>query len=96
MARGNTDSWNVRDRHMVETLERLQSHHGSDSKGIIWAHNTHVGDARATDMEQRGRLNIGQLRSTTRGSVGNGVDRHGERIVGPSSPRSRGTRRWRR
>jgi len=61
MARGNTDSWNVRDRHMVETLERLQSHHGSDSKGIIWAHNTHVGDARATDMEQRGRLNIGQL-----------------------------------
>jgi len=61
MARGNnTDSWNVRDRHMVETLERLQSHHGSDSKGIIWAHNTHVGDARATDMEQRGRLNIGQ------------------------------------
>jgi len=61
MARGNTDSWNVRDRHMVETLERLQRHHGAESKGIVWAHNTHVGDARATDMEQRGRLNIGQL-----------------------------------
>ncbi|MFD1562640.1 erythromycin esterase family protein [Haloarchaeobius amylolyticus] len=61
MARGNTDSWNIRDRHMVETLERLQSHYGPDSKGIVWAHNTHVGDARATDMEQRGRLNIGQL-----------------------------------
>ncbi|MEF8784704.1 MAG: erythromycin esterase family protein [Haloarculaceae archaeon] len=61
MVRGNIDSWNVRDRHMVETLDRLQDHHGSDSKGIVWAHNTHVGDARATDMEARGRLNIGQL-----------------------------------
>ncbi|AZH25631.1 erythromycin esterase family protein [Haloplanus aerogenes] len=61
MVRGEVDSWNIRDRHMVETLERLQKHHGSDSKGIVWAHNTHIGDARATDMEARGRLNVGQL-----------------------------------
>jgi erythromycin esterase-like protein len=61
MVRGDVDSWNIRDRHMVETLTRLQRHHGSDSKGIVWAHNTHVGDARATDMEARGRLNVGQL-----------------------------------
>ena len=61
MVQGDVDSWNIRDRHMVETLERLQDHHGSDAKGIVWAHNTHVGDARATDMEARGRLNVGQL-----------------------------------
>ncbi|MGB9933556.1 erythromycin esterase family protein [Haloarcula amylolytica] len=61
MVRGDVDSWNIRDRHMVETLERLQAHHGPGSKGIIWAHNTHVGDARATDMEAQGRLNVGQL-----------------------------------
>jgi len=61
MVRGETDSWNVRDRHMVETLERLRDHHGAGAKGIVWAHNTHVGDARATDMAERGRLNIGQL-----------------------------------
>ena len=57
----NTDSWNVRDEHMFETLERLTDHHGPNAKGIVWAHNTHVGDARATDMEARGRLNVGQL-----------------------------------
>jgi len=76
MARGNTDSWNVRDRHMVETLERLQSHHGSDSKGIIWAHNTRrrrSGDGYGTTRTAQHR----PTRSTTRGSVGNGVDRHG-------------------
>ena len=61
MVRGEVDSWNIRDRHMVETLERLQDHHGPDAKGVVWAHNTHVGDARATDMEARGRLNVGQL-----------------------------------
>jgi erythromycin esterase-like protein len=61
MVRGDVDSWNIRDRHMAETLDRLQDHHGADSKGIVWAHNTHIGDARATDMEARGRLNIGQI-----------------------------------
>ncbi|MFC7157393.1 erythromycin esterase family protein [Halomarina halobia] len=61
MVSGHEDSWNVRDRHMVETLDRLREHHGADARGIVWAHNTHVGDARATDMERAGRLNIGQL-----------------------------------
>jgi erythromycin esterase-like protein len=58
---GQADSWNVRDRHMMETLERLFDHHGPDGKGIVWAHNTHVGDARATDMPRHGRINLGQL-----------------------------------
>lgn len=61
MIGGGTDSWNIRDRHMTETLERLMEHHGSDARGIIWAHNTHIGDARATDMKRHGRHNIGQL-----------------------------------
>ena len=61
MVGGAADSWNVRDRHMTETLERLRDHHGPGAKGIVWAHNTHVGDARATDMESRGRINLGQL-----------------------------------
>ncbi|WP_435146881.1 erythromycin esterase family protein [Halobaculum sp. P14] len=58
---GDTDSWNVRDEHMADTLDRLVEHHGGDAQAVVWAHNTHVGDARATDMEGKGRLNIGQL-----------------------------------
>ncbi len=61
MVRGGPDSWNVRDRHMMETLARLLEFHGPDAKAIVWAHNTHVGDARATDMAQGGMVNIGQL-----------------------------------
>src|SRR5690606_28645926 len=61
MVRGGPASWNVRDRHMLETLERLLEHHGADSKAIVWAHNTHVGDARATDMVDDGMVNLGQL-----------------------------------
>ncbi|GIV96408.1 MAG: hypothetical protein KatS3mg057_1065 [Herpetosiphonaceae bacterium] len=57
-------SWNLRDRHMAETLEALVAHldrHGGRSKVVIWAHNSHIGDARATEMGQSGELNIGQL-----------------------------------
>lgn len=61
MVRSNASSWNVRDRHMAETLDRLLQHHGPRSKGIVWAHNTHVGDARRTDMAAAGEVNIGQL-----------------------------------
>src|SRR5512138_2423184 len=43
MVRGGPTSWNVRDAHMVETLERLMKHHGPDAKAIVWEHNTHVG-----------------------------------------------------
>ena len=61
MVRGGPDSWNVRDNHMVETLERLMAHHGPDAKAIVWEHNTHIGDARATDMARAGMVNVGQL-----------------------------------
>jgi len=61
MVRSDRDSWNVRDEHMMETLNRLMDFHGPQAKGIIWAHNTHVGDARYTDMGRASMVNIGQL-----------------------------------
>ncbi|HET7231228.1 MAG TPA: erythromycin esterase family protein [Longimicrobium sp.] len=61
MIRGGSASWNVRDTHMMETLDRLMKHHGPDAKAIVWEHNTHVGDARATDMARSGMVNMGQL-----------------------------------
>src|SRR5215218_11022046 len=61
MVRGGAASWNVRDRHMAETLERLIEHHGPGAKGIVWEHNTHIGDARHTDMARSGMVNVGQL-----------------------------------
>ena len=57
----DNESWNIRDRHMMETLDRLMQFHGKNSKAIIWAHNTHIGDARATDMKRAGMINLGQL-----------------------------------
>lgn len=57
----DNESWNIRDTHMMETLDRLMKFHGPDAKGIVWEHNTHIGDARATDMEKAGMINIGQL-----------------------------------
>ncbi|MEA3203114.1 MAG: hypothetical protein QOI63_784 [Thermoplasmata archaeon] len=61
MVQGGPASWNVRDRHMMATLDRLLEAHGPESKGIVWAHNTHVGDARATDMAAAGMVSLGQL-----------------------------------
>jgi erythromycin esterase-like protein len=61
MIMGGPHSWNVRDRHMAETLDRLLNFHGSRSKAIVWEHNTHIGDARATDMTAEGMFNIGEL-----------------------------------
>jgi protein-L-isoaspartate(D-aspartate) O-methyltransferase len=58
---GSRDSWNLRDQHMFDTLENLLSFHGPSSKAIVWAHNSHIGDAAATDMSVRGEFNIGQL-----------------------------------
>lgn len=57
----DNESWNIRDRHMMETLDRLLQFHGMRTKGIVWAHNTHIGDARATNMASAGMVNIGQL-----------------------------------
>src|SRR5207237_3884922 len=57
-------SWNLRDRHMAETLDALVAHlgrQGGRPKIVVWAHNSHLGDARATEMGERGELNLGQL-----------------------------------
>lgn len=61
MVFGEESSWNVRDNHMMETLESLLEYYGPASKGIVWAHNTHIGDYRATDMAIRGEINLGGL-----------------------------------
>lgn len=61
MLQGDAHSWNVRDSHMQETLEHLLAFHGADSKAIVWAHNTHIGDASTTEMAGVGMHNIGQL-----------------------------------
>lgn len=89
MLRGDVQSWNIRDEHMVQTLERLldfyedllEKRSKSDNdragmwprkaKGIVWAHNTHLGDARATDMKDTGTINLGQLVR----------EKHGQNIV---------------
>jgi erythromycin esterase-like protein len=67
MLRGGPQSWNIRDSHMEETLERLLELHGANSKAIVWEHNTHIGDSRATDMTDEGMYNIGELVRTKYG-----------------------------
>lgn len=64
MYRGREMSWNLRDDHMVETLDAVRRHVGTDgspAKTVVWAHNSHLGDARATEMAARGEHNVGQL-----------------------------------
>ena len=61
MTKSGPDSWNIRDRHMVDTLERLTAFYGQDAKAVVWEHNTHIGDARATTMADKGMVNVGQL-----------------------------------
>jgi erythromycin esterase-like protein len=61
MVRADNDSWNIRDRHMAETLDRLLEHHGPGCRAIVWEHNTHSGDARYTDTVDEGMVNLGQL-----------------------------------
>ena len=59
---GGAESWNLRDTHMFETLEQLLRFKGPDAKAVVWAHNSHIGDARHTEMgSARAELNIGQL-----------------------------------
>ena len=58
---GSRASWNLRDSHMFETLKTLLAFHGPKSKAVVWAHNSHVGDASATEMSSRGEYNIGHL-----------------------------------
>jgi len=65
MFRGRVSSWNLRDSHMTETLQALEKHlaaaHGAAPKMVVWAHNSHLGDASATEMGDQGEWNVGQL-----------------------------------
>jgi erythromycin esterase len=61
MVHGGPKSWNVRERHMDDTLHRLLDHYGEGAKAVVWAHNTHVGDARATGQSAHGEVTIGEL-----------------------------------
>jgi erythromycin esterase-like protein/predicted phosphoribosyltransferase len=64
MFRGGVESWNLRDRHMADTLDALVAHlerTTGSARLIVWEHNSHVGDARATELGQAGELNVGQL-----------------------------------
>lgn len=83
---GSRTSWNLRDEHMFGTLEALLAFYGPDSKGVVWEHNSHVGNAAATEMSVRGEHNVGQLCRATFGYgaliVGFGTD-HG--TVGAAS-----------
>jgi protein-L-isoaspartate(D-aspartate) O-methyltransferase len=58
---GSAESWNLRDQHMFDTLESLLAFRGDSSKAVVWEHNSHIGNAAATEMSARGELNIGQL-----------------------------------
>jgi erythromycin esterase-like protein len=77
-------SWDLRDRHMGDTIDHLRAHldrHGGRGRLVVWAHNSHVGDARATEMAQRGEMNIGQLMR----------ERHGADVVTVGFTTSAGT-----
>ena len=76
---GSRASWNLRDTHMFETLQTLLDFYGPESKAVVWAHNSHIGDASATEMSIRGEHNLGQLCRREFGShaflIGFGTDR---------------------
>jgi erythromycin esterase-like protein len=64
MFQGHVESWNVRDRHMAEMLDRLTTHlhtQVAEPRVVVWAHNSHLGDSRATEMGRHGELNVGRL-----------------------------------
>lgn len=61
MITNDNESWNIRDRHMVEALDYIKDYYGKGTRGIVWEHNTHIGDARATDMADEDMVNVGQL-----------------------------------
>ena len=75
---GAAASWNLRDRHMFNTLEAVIAHRGVGTKAVVWAHNSHIGDASATAMGWNGEFNIGQLCRVSYGTdavlIGFGTD----------------------
>ena len=101
---GSYSSWNHRDQHMFETLQALLDHRGPDAKAVVWAHNSHVGDAACTEMKRRGETNLGEMTrdaygdrsyiigfGTHHGMVAAASDWGGEveiKKVRPSHPRS--------
>ena len=58
---GSAESWNLRDQHMFDTLQSLLRFRGPESKAVVWEHNSHIGNAAATEMAARGEINVGQL-----------------------------------
>ena len=76
---GSRESWNLRDQHMFDTLQMVMALRGPQSRGVVWAHNSHIGDARATEMGARREHNLGQLCREAFGPdvyiVGFGTDR---------------------
>lgn len=79
MYHGAAESWNLRDRHMFATLQALLAHRGDRAKAVVWAHNSHVGNAAATAMGWQGEFNIGELCRMAHGDeavlIGFGTDR---------------------
>jgi erythromycin esterase-like protein len=79
MYHGSRESWNLRDRHMFDTLQALLASRGPDSKAVVWAHNSHIGNAAATAMGWQGEFNIGELCHVAYGDdavlIGFGTDR---------------------
>lgn len=79
MYESSRESWNLRDRHMFDTLQRLMHHRGQKAKAVVWAHNSHIGNAAATSMGWEGEFNIGELCRTAFGNdlvaIGFGTDR---------------------
>lgn len=78
MYQGSNESWNLRDRHMFDTLQAIIAQRGVGTKAVVWAHNSHVGNAAATGMGWRGQFNIGELARIAYGEdavlVGFGTD----------------------
>jgi len=58
---GSRASWNLRDDHMFQTLQNVMNFQGDGARAVVWAHNSHIGDARATEMSRRGERNLGEL-----------------------------------
>src|SRR5207244_11109711 len=79
MYRRSAESWNLRDRHMFDTLQALLRVGGGEAKAVVWAHNSHIGNAAATSMGWTGEFNIGELARTAHGDeailIGFGADR---------------------
>jgi protein-L-isoaspartate(D-aspartate) O-methyltransferase len=75
----STNSWNLRDSHMFDTLQAVLEARGPDAKAVVWAHNSHIGDASATEMGRWGEINLGMLCRREYGAaatlVGFGTDR---------------------